>query len=500
MELSQNDDQIPYREKLERAKAHVEAKEFEQSWKLANEVLDENFNEGAALFLLGYIALQHEQLGLAYNLNRMCSQLATNRAEPWNNMGMCFSERWGNAADLEEAERCFQEAQRREPEDAYAYNNLALVAIHKCKPHEAIRYCDEALKRKPGLIQALDNKALACLMVQDWVQGWECYESALGHIKERKERIYCDPPEPRWDGKPAKTVVLYQEQGIGDVISFASILPDALTRIEKPILEVDARLEGLFRRSFPEATVYGTYYKNEIEWPDNHKIDARIAFGSLGRLFRHKNKDFPGEPYLVADPQRRIQWRALLDSLGDKPKIGIAWTGGIPKTGTQKRSVSLESLAPLIKSVDAHWVSLQYKDPSKEIDDFEKEHGIEIHHWRRASEAWDYDETAALVAELDIVISVTTAVVHLCGALGKPCWVMAPQKPRWFYQMKGERIPWYNSIRMFRQDERGRWPVGEISKQLRNWKNAWIESHHALTRSPASRPNTSRQSYPPLAL
>jgi len=469
MEISQDNQRISYLGKLNEAKAAVEAKDYEKAWKLANEVLAINFNESAAIFLLGYIALQHEQLGLAYNLNRMAHYMVPHRAEPLNNMGMCFSERWANPDDLQEAENCFRSALEAEPDDPFAYNNLSLCAIHKCQPHEAIKYADLALKAKPGMIQALDNKALACLMVQDWATGWECYEAALGHIKERKERVYCDPPEPRWDGKHANTIVLYQEQGIGDVISFGTILPDALSLIENPILEVDARLQGLFERTFPKAKVYGTYYKNEVPWTDDYQIDGRIAFGSLGRLFRRNAKEFPGTPYLVADTERRIQWRALLDSLGSKPKIGIAWTGGIPKTGTQKRSLSLEALAPILKSVDADWISLQYKDARDEIAAFHGKHGVKIHHWRRAAEAWDYDETAALVAELDLVISVTTAVVHLSGALGKECWVLAPAKPRWFYQMQGEKIPWYNSIEMFRQDVKFNWPIDDVSRRLKNW-------------------------------
>lgn len=132
-------------------------------------------------------------------------------------------------------------------------------------------------------------------------------------------------------------------------------------------------------------------------------------------------------------------------------------------TGKKKRSLSLEDFAPILKAIPATWVSLQYRDGREEIKAFEDKHGIRIHDWPRATQTKDYDDTAALVAELDLVISVTTAVVHLSGAIGKECWCLAPSKPRWFYGLEGE-LPWYKSVKMFRQ--KAEWPINDIVKLL----------------------------------
>lgn len=254
------------------------------------------------------------------------------------------------------------------------------------------------------------------------------------------------------------------------------------------VVECDQRLEGLFARSFPRAHVYGTRYKDVIDWADQHKPEARIAFGSLPKLYRNEDKDFPGEPYLVADPQRRIQWRALLDSISDKPKIGISWQGGINKTGKIRRSVSLEALLPVLRQ-DATFVSVQYKNAAEEVAQLEEMYGITVRHWPRAVEAKDYDETAALVAELDMVISVTTAVIHLSGGLGVPCIVLVPKQPMWRYGLKDEKMPWYKSISMIRQKKTSDWldPINEAAYQLRNFiierKNGDHQLHNIEDRS-----------------
>ncbi|HZC80885.1 MAG TPA: hypothetical protein VE222_04065, partial [Nitrospiraceae bacterium] len=162
-----------------------------------------------------------------------------------------------------------------------------------------------------------------------------------------------------------------------------------------------------------------------------------------------------------ASPEMRLQWRALLDSLGRKPKVGIAWTGGITETGKERRSLKLEQLLPILKQ-DAEFVSLQYLDPTEELEQLEETHGIKVHNWSWAN-AYDYDQTAALVAELDLVISVTTTVALTAGALGTECWVLVPQKPIWMYCTEGD-FPWFD-LKLFRQN--GAWPIEEIASKLK---------------------------------
>jgi tetratricopeptide (TPR) repeat protein len=449
--IPQNDRKAAHREKLEEARKLASQEDYGGCLKAANEILDEDFGNELALFMAGYALLKSERFGLAYNVFRRVADVSR-RSEPWNNAGMCHQETY----NLDDAETCFRKALQLDPDSIAAMHNLALIYVNRCKPEEALKWVDRAEKAGSTSWEALDNKALALLMLGRWEEGWKAYRATAGRQKQRGLRGYND--EPMWEGQKG-VVAIYGTQGLGDEISFASCIPDAVKKADV-ILDCDHRLEGLFRRSFPEAKVYGTRFKDRT-WDED--VDYSLPIDCLPQLFRNRDEDFPGVAYLRADPERRVQWRALFDTMR-KPVIGIAWTGGIPSTGKEKRSLSLADLEPIFRSVEATWVSLEYRDCEEEIREFEKNTGIKIHHWKRATQTKDYDDTAGLVAELDLVLSVTTAVVHLAGALGKECWCIAPNLPRWFYRLEGD-LPWYKSVKMFRQKKE--WPIEEIARLLK---------------------------------
>ena len=442
--------------KIEKAGRFLESGESAEALVLAGDVLNEEFDNPLALYIAAQSLYRAGRYGLAFNLFKRCAQIDPARPEPWNMQGVCCEQTWR----LDEAEKLFKESLKRNPKNYAALENLALVEINRCRPDEALKWCAAVEKLGVETFESLDNKAMALLMKRDW-SGWEYYRQTSGHTKQRPLRAYNDPEEPVWNGEPG-SVVVYSNQGIGDEIAFASCVPDACEKAEI-ILDCDERMEGLFRRSFPKAKVYGTRFKESRDW--DHLVDYSTPIDCLPSLFRKKDSDFTGRPYLVADPERRVQWRALFDTY-KKPVIGIAWTGGIQHTGARKRSLTLEQLQPVFESVDAVWVSLEYRDRRKQIEEFRLETGIEIKDFPRAVHAVDYDETAALVAELDSVVSVCTAAVHLSGALGKDCFCLAPNKPRWFYGMDGD-IPWYRSVKMFRQAKDGTWPLEELITRLR---------------------------------
>lgn len=435
----------------------AEKGEIDEALRVANEVLNEDFNNPRALFIIGYVLLKAERFGLAYNINKIVTQMAPNRAEPWNNMGMCHQE----TLNLDDAERCFRQSLKIEPGSKAAMNNMALIYVNRGQPEAALQWSEKALKIDPAMKDAQDNKGLACLMLGKWAEGWKNWEASLGG-PQRREIVYGS--EPRWDGSRGKTVVVYGEQGLGDEIAFASCIPDAIRDCKKVVIDCDHRLAGLFKRSFPQADVYGTRFQKEVGWPAKYQIDARCAMGGLPKFYRNRDEDFPRAPYLIPDPERRIQWKALLESLGPGMKIGFAYTGGLLSTGAKKRSLDLDQLLPLLKQ-EAHWVSLQYRDPP-DCEAFFRDHGIRLHHWRRGTQTDDYDDTAALVAELDLVITVTTTVVHLCGAIGTPCWVLTPKHPPWFFGLGREDMQWYSCVRLFRQKTDWDEVVRRIAKEL----------------------------------
>jgi ADP-heptose:LPS heptosyltransferase len=141
-----------------------------------------------------------------------------------------------------------------------------------------------------------------------------------------------------------------------------------------------------------------------------------------------------------------------------KPCIGIFWRGGIPKTGAKYRQWDLEQLLPIFKSVDAHWVSLQYKPAGKEIAEFKEAHPeIDIVEYPHATLTNDYDDTAALVSALDHCVGMQSAITHLAGAIGVPCWTHIPINSQWRYGGDGEDYIWCKSVRLIRQQKRGEW-------------------------------------------
>lgn len=426
--------------------------------KIASKKLDEHPNHIESLYIAWKCCMSAERWGLAYNLMKRALEVEPNNSGIWNNVGMSLH----GMMRTEEAEKCFRKALSLDPKSVPAMNNLALICVGNHKPEEAIQWADKSLAINPDPDKqsgVMESRGYACLMLGRWKEGWDGYEACTGGSYRP---IVSYQGEPYWRGEPVETLRIEGEQGIGDEISFASILPDVLRdkgRVKNVVVECDSRLEGLFRRSF-DVPVYGTRFQKQILWPHDYKLSAHVLSGSLGRYYRLRDEDFPRSPYLKACPERRIQWRALLDSLGPGLKVGIAWTGGKKETFASRRTLKLLEFLPILRQ-DAHFVSLQYKDPSREIEDLETTHGIKVHHWKWCTEAKDYDETAALVAELDLVIAVPTAVVDLCGGLGKECWVLVPQKPHWRFS----KHVWTDA-KLYRQKADWARTINEVAKDL----------------------------------
>lgn len=405
-------------------------------------LLDANPDDALALFLLGSIEAKAERFGLAANIFRRVVDLKPQRAEGWNNLGMALE---GLHRD-DEARKAFLKAHGLDAKNPSYLANVALTYLEQRDYKTAIEWCQKAFKLDANHAGAKTSYGLANLAIGKWQEGWEAFSHAVGG-KFRKEIAYGD--EVRWDGSPGKRLVVYGEQGIGDEIMYASCLPDAIAMSERVVVDCDARLEGLFRRSFPNAAVHGTRRQEQIKWLADERIDARCPIGQLPQFFRPTPESCPGTPYLTADPERRIQWRALFDSWGKKPKIGLAWSGGSRHNNWKDRAIGLEQFRPLIEGVEADWVCLQYKDAQQEID----ETGLPVRQFPRATLTQDYDDTAGLVAELDLVIGPHTSVHHLAGGLGVPSLILVPTKTHWTYALP--TLPWYRTARLVRQ--RGTW-------------------------------------------
>lgn len=370
---------------------------------------------------------------------------------------------------LTEALTCYETAQRLGSVDAEFYLNLGAVLQDLGRIDEALGWYDRAIASQPDpklRKMPIFQRALIRLLTGDF-STWPDYEIRL----EDEELPRRDRAFPRWTGEDlaGRTVLVHGEQGLGDEIMFASCLPEVISRAKHCVIECAPKLESIFRRSFPAATVYAAAAgRQPLVGAANPDVDCEVPIGSLPLYFRRRAADFPQHKgYLQADCARVNYWKQRLASLGPGIKVGISWRGGSLQTRSPLRSIPLEQWLPILRAGSAQFVSLQYDASGNELDRFRIDCGIGVRHWPDAIA--DYDETAALLSALDLTISVCTAAIHLGGALGRPIWVMAPYSPEWRYGFAGETMPWYPSVRIFRQPVFGEWTpvVGKVAQHLR---------------------------------
>lgn len=413
-------------EDLQKARALIESNRVQEGWTLVERHLLDDPEDPQALILAGFMNIRVRNYPLAYLFARKLTEVVPCDPAAWINLAQAckFMQR------EQEGERAARQglSLAKLPHDRAAlYQNLASIYMDAGRFADAEIHLEQALKLEPENPKFLANMGMCQLARRDWAKGWKNYRYFIG-TEERIRQVYSEPEEPLWDGSPGQTVLLYGDQGIGDEVCFASLVNDAADRCDKLILNVDRRLKKLFQRSFPNVEVHGL---RDQRWDSSIKIDASLPLSQAGEFLRVTEEDFDAGPYLKPDADRVLMWRSLF-ATKRKPVIGIAWTGGMWHTGSKFRQCTLESLLPLFQSVDAHWVSLQYKDAQEEIDAFRaKFPQVDLVQYPHATLTHDYDDTASLVGALDLVVSVPTAVVHLAGALGTPCVAMQSPKPCW---------------------------------------------------------------------
>lgn len=355
-----------------------------------------------------------------------------------------------NNHELTASEHHYRTALARDQRDAQTWDNLGATLQDLGRLDEAITCYERSMALNPSNPVPRWHRSLAYLLDGRFDLGWPDYElRTLNNDLQTGAAAF-----PRWTGgaAPDQTVLIFGEQGLGDEIMFASCLPDAIARVKHAVVHCHPKLETIFRRSFPASTVTSGALLDALAlYPDDAPlIDAALPSGSLPYVLNRDQKHFPAaQPYLRADPQDVVTWRQRLAELGPGLKIGLSWRGGTTGTRQSLRSLQLDDWLPVLRQPNTHFINLQYSDVGAEITQLAQRRGIHINHWQDAID--DYDQTAALVSALNLVISVQTAVIHLSGALGQRTWVLVPACPEWRYQRHGTRMPWYANVTLYRQ-------------------------------------------------
>jgi tetratricopeptide (TPR) repeat protein len=365
-----------------------------------------------------------------------------------------------------------QAASRGETVRYEALGRVALAHATMGRPDEALRTLAQAIALEPENSSAYFRRAFVRLSMRDFEGGWADYE----HRMRVDESLFQQPaltPQIRaaveLDARPedfaGRRVLVTPEQGIGDQVMFASILPDLMRTAAQVTCVCDARLVGLFGNSFPGLQLLPVPGAT-ARLSDYDKV---VSIGSLGRIYRNRVEDFPATPYLAPRAAVAEGWAARLGPRPPALRIGLSWRGGAPRTGQGRRSITLDQLRPVLALPGCEFVSLQYGDPRPEVAAVNQTLARPIRVFD-PEEIDDFEQLAGLVESLDVVVSVQTAMVHLCGALGKDCLTLVPQVPEWRYTLEGSTMPWYGSVRLFRQAELGVWDpvISRVADVLRD--------------------------------
>jgi tetratricopeptide (TPR) repeat protein len=356
------------------------------------------------------------------------------------------------AGRCDEAIAEFKTAEKMGFVEPSLYNNLGAVYHQLGRLADAEKFFRKSMSVKGDFPLGRFNLGMLQLLQGNFKDGWEGYETRW------KARSIPTPPRyaqfAMWDGGDlrGKRILLDCEQGFGDSIQFVRYIPLIAERGGQPILATQPELRRLFQ------TVQGA---DKIVCPpeDIPNFDVQCPLLSLGHLFGTTLESIPARiPYLSADPALIESWAKRIGK-DDRLKIGLCWAGSPKHQQDSTRSLKLDDFAPLSKISTARYFSLQ-KSPDGQSPALLPESPT-MTDWTR--ELSDFADTAALIANLDLVISCDTSVAHLAGALGKPVWILLPMVPDWRWLLKRDDSPWYPTMRLFRQKKSGDW-TGVISR------------------------------------
>jgi hypothetical protein len=413
-------------------------------------------NRPAGLHLAGVIAaIRHDYAGAAGYLQRALAQADRS---PFGDAGKARIHRnlvevYRRLSRAPEAVAAGQASLALAPDDPGALVNLGVAQFDAHQGDAALASFARAIDLAPETAGAHFGRGEVLLARGDYAAGWDGYAW-------RFRTHGAEPPLPpqvieragarRWDGGAFEgTLLLAADQGFGDIVQFARYLPWAAARCARLVVAARDEMRPVIER-FPEVAL-------RVADPARLSgFDAWAAFSDLPMLAGTRIETIPAPiPYLAADPARAADWRARLDELTPRQmrRVGLVWAGRPSHVNDFARSTRLARLRPLLDTAGVVWVSLQKGAAQAEIGDARSRAPL----LNLGAEIEDYEDTMAILAALDLVVTVDTSVAHFAGAMGCDVWIMLPHRAEWRWGLHGDRSPWYPTARLFRQPEPMAW-------------------------------------------
>jgi tetratricopeptide (TPR) repeat protein len=361
---------------------------------------------------------------------------------------------------FDEAESALRAALQIKPDIAQVHVNLGNVLRDKGDLPGAIAATRHALTLRPDLPDLHQTLGSLLLLAGQYAEGWPEYEwrwRCRNMIQLRST-----PGRPRWDGSnlDGRTILLQSDAGLGDAIQCTRYIPLIADRGGQVVLECQRELHPLF------ANLKGVVQLITADDPlPPHDVHCPLM--SLPLAFGTTLETIPIQiPYVAADEALIHQWRQRLSN-SPRPRVGLAWAGNPTHTHDRRRSIPLEMLAPFATAIHAPFHSLQTRNTATHA--LTPPQGLNLVDYSR--DLTNFAQTAALIMNLDLVISVDTSVAHLAGALGKPVWVLLPFAPDWRWMLHRQDSPWYPTARLFRQTRFGDWAdvISRVREELLNF-------------------------------
>ncbi len=404
--------------------------------------------------------------------------IKSNESEPvlWETLADVVAE----ARGIERAAPFFEEAIRLRTDFGAAYANFGMAYIAEGKFAAALPHLERATQLMGDSPNAHFSLAAALIGTGEVKRGLEEYLWRLD--RRRPDSVIFTHGLPGWQGEDIsdKTLLICDEQGIGDAIIFAQYLPDMIARAKYCIVECDHRLVSLFARSFPEITVHrhvtfkvnGKLHRHYKYLEDlAEQPDLAIEAGTVPLYIRPDVDSFRVEPgYLKADPERVAFWRRRFAAIGSGLKVGLCWSGGFITPVRKRWYLTLRQIAPLLEVDGVHFINVMYAEQKNAIAEAEQEFGVVIHDWDDIDRRNHIDEAFAYTAPLDLVISVSSSPGAIAGALGVPTIELQFARDRWMFDTDDEK-PMFKNTRVYVPECFDDWPHGPVARAARKLRH-----------------------------